>query len=157
MPVRLKVGVLSPIRFGDEDEADVPSDRCHDCDVVAGGFHHRGCDSEVCPVCRKQLIWFRPMPALATRRWTENHFCNRIPVFTLPSIFDGSVPLLVAHDADGDWQVLDGKSVEGKQIVIACVADVTDLHPSLVEVLDLPRGWEAWRDDEAAVWKRAPL
>ena len=30
--------------------------RCHDCYVVAGAFHHPGCDMEVCPKCGGQLI-----------------------------------------------------------------------------------------------------
>ena len=64
---------------------------------------------------------------------------------------------MVARDAEDDWQVLDGKSVEGKSMVIAYISDVSDLHPSLVEVLDLPVAWEAWRDNQHSPWKRAPL
>jgi hypothetical protein len=30
--------------------------RCHDCNVVAGGMHHPGCDMERCPRCQGQLI-----------------------------------------------------------------------------------------------------
>ena len=79
-------------------------------------------------------------------------------MLTLPSIFDGSeVPLLVIHDGEGDWHVLDGKSVEGKSGVVAYVSEASDLHPSLADVLDLPVGWEAWRDESGASWKRAAL
>lgn len=31
-------------------------DRCPDCNVKAGGFHHPGCDNERCPRCGYQLI-----------------------------------------------------------------------------------------------------
>lgn len=31
-------------------------DRCGDCGVALGGFHHPGCDIERCPVCGKQGI-----------------------------------------------------------------------------------------------------
>jgi hypothetical protein len=31
-------------------------DRCHDCGIKAGGHHHPGCDMEVCPKCKGQLI-----------------------------------------------------------------------------------------------------
>ena len=31
-------------------------DRCGDCRVLVGGFHHLGCDIEQCPRCRRQLI-----------------------------------------------------------------------------------------------------
>lgn len=28
-----------------------PSQRCHDCGIAFGGFHHPGCDMERCPKC----------------------------------------------------------------------------------------------------------
>lgn len=30
--------------------------RCPDCNVALGGFHHPGCDREICPRCGGQLI-----------------------------------------------------------------------------------------------------
>lgn len=35
---------------------DEPSGRCHDCNIVHGGYHHPGCDVERCPRCGGQLI-----------------------------------------------------------------------------------------------------
>lgn len=32
------------------------TDRCGDCNVKRGGFHHPGCDRERCPRCGGQLI-----------------------------------------------------------------------------------------------------
>lgn len=32
------------------------AERCHDCNVAPGGFHHPGCDAERCPACNGQLI-----------------------------------------------------------------------------------------------------
>jgi hypothetical protein len=31
-------------------------DNCHDCNVKPGGYHHPGCDMEICPKCGGQLI-----------------------------------------------------------------------------------------------------
>ncbi len=31
-------------------------EKCHDCNVTKGNFHHRGCDMERCPKCKGQLI-----------------------------------------------------------------------------------------------------
>lgn len=48
------------VRFGDETDwtQDAPAtNRCHDCDVLPGGFHHPGCDSQECPRCGRQLIF----------------------------------------------------------------------------------------------------
>ncbi len=32
------------------------NDRCHDCNIVNGNYHHFGCDMERCPVCDDQII-----------------------------------------------------------------------------------------------------
>ncbi|MEK6873207.1 MAG: hypothetical protein AABW90_04355 [Nanoarchaeota archaeon] len=31
---------------------------CHDCNILnkEGNYHHFGCDMEICPLCKKQLI-----------------------------------------------------------------------------------------------------
>ncbi len=41
MPVRKPIG---------------PADRCGDCGVQTRGWHHFGCDLELCPRCRGQMI-----------------------------------------------------------------------------------------------------
>ena len=33
-----------------------PAQRCHDCNITHGGYHHPGCDMERCPRCGGQLI-----------------------------------------------------------------------------------------------------
>lgn len=52
---RARVGA---IRYGSEpwsDRDELPA-YCHDCFTPLGGFHHPGCDMEVCPECDGQLI-----------------------------------------------------------------------------------------------------
>ena len=47
------------VRFPNGKEMpSVPNDkeRCHDCGVSKGGFHHPGCDMERCPNCHGQII-----------------------------------------------------------------------------------------------------
>ena len=34
----------------------VPRERCRDCHVLRGGFHHLGCCREECPRCGAQLL-----------------------------------------------------------------------------------------------------
>ena len=45
--------VFSPIPYNNSNNHIF---RCPDCNVLIGGFHHFGCDQEICPVCFKQLI-----------------------------------------------------------------------------------------------------
>lgn len=47
------------------ESADAP-ERCRDCNVAVGGFHHKYCNLERCPKCGGQLVscgcvpsWFR--------------------------------------------------------------------------------------------------
>lgn len=35
---------------------DGAEERCPDCNVAPGGFHHPGCDQEPCPRCGGQMI-----------------------------------------------------------------------------------------------------
>lgn len=35
----------------------MPPERCHDCRVKIGGFHHPGCDVERCPICIATNGW----------------------------------------------------------------------------------------------------
>jgi hypothetical protein len=44
---------LNPVAY--MPSGDMP-ERCHDCGVAAGGWHHPGCDKEQCPACGGQLI-----------------------------------------------------------------------------------------------------
>jgi hypothetical protein len=44
-------GSLSAIPYEVDD-----GERCFDCNVARGGFHHPGCDQERCPKCGGQLI-----------------------------------------------------------------------------------------------------
>ncbi len=43
---------MTPVPYSPPDS----NIRCHDCGVAAGGFHHVGCDLEICPRCEDQLL-----------------------------------------------------------------------------------------------------
>ena len=50
------------VPFGHEPDRRSTGDRCGDCGVNRGGWHHPGCDLQKCPACGRQLIscgcWF---------------------------------------------------------------------------------------------------
>lgn len=157
VPVVIKAGTFDPVPYGSERRLDEVTQRCHDCDVLPGGYHHRGCDMEECPACKRQLIGWRGAPSASRGLWSENHFCGRIVVAMTPAVFEGTaVPLLVMHDTDDSWQVLDGGSVEGTEPVVVLLDDITDVDPLLAVLLDLGRGWCAERDDAEGEWYTYP-
>lgn len=77
-------------------------------------------------------------------------------VFTTRRIaFEGAAILGVAHDSDGSWQFLDGGSTTDDDIALVHMAHVVGAHLEVAELADLPRGWQAWRSDTNAPWKRS--
>ncbi len=75
-------------------------------------------------------------------------------VITLARILEGSAPLLlVTHDEDdGGWQFLDGEHVFEDDAVVACLGEMVQFDPSLLELADLPVGWYAWRTRPDQPW-----
>lgn len=56
VPIIVNGKEYNPIPYGSEIKGVEPIERCHDCGIKPGGLHHPGCDMEVCPVCRGQMI-----------------------------------------------------------------------------------------------------
>jgi hypothetical protein len=73
-------------------------------------------------------------------------------------VLDDEAPiLLVSHDGDdGMWQVLCGTTNEPEDGRLTCLGCLLELDPTLAELADLPRGWEAFREDVGAPWQREP-
>lgn len=68
--------------------------------------------------------------------------------------FERHAVLHVVHDSDGDWQFLDGQDVTPDDAAVVHMAHVVGAHLGVVEVADLPRGWEAFRETENGPWTR---
>ena len=45
------------IPFGAEPGRRASGDRCGDCGVLRGGWHHPGCDLQRCPACRSHALF----------------------------------------------------------------------------------------------------
>lgn len=75
---------------------------------------------------------------------------------TMRQVMDGEEPiLLVSHDEDDHgWQFigLSDASVDDGRVV--CLEHVVHQDPSVLEVADLPPGWQAVRDYVGGPWTR---
>ena len=69
----------------------------------------------------------------------------------------GQPILAVAHDHQGEWQVLHGDLEPDDQIAQICMACAVKRDPTLTQLADLPAGWIATRKSRHKPWKREEL
>jgi len=75
--------------------------------------------------------------------------------FVCRHVFEGSRPILLAANEEGDWQFLCGavhKPGDGLRVV--GLNHLGEQDPSIVEVLDLQQSWEAERSGMGSPWAR---
>ena len=80
-------------------------------------------------------------------------------VFTTKQVMSGDLPLLlVTHNADdGAWQFVNGAETgDTKSGLFVHAEHIVDLDPSVLDLLNLPLGWIAWRGSQGEPWIRRP-
>ena len=79
--------------------------------------------------------------------------------FTVRDIMSKAKPiLLVCHDSeDGSWQFLTGGPAQTSDAMLVALKEVIDLDPSLLELADLPLGWQASRETQRSAWTRSQM
>ena len=79
-------------------------------------------------------------------------------VIVLDRILRGEAALrLVTHDEDdGAWQFLDGEHVFEEDATVALLGELAQFDPSILDLADLPPGWQAHRDTAEGPWVRSP-
>jgi len=76
-------------------------------------------------------------------------------VFTTKYVMEGlSKIIYVSHDDDGDWQ-FHGKeeNVPDSDIRIIGLGEIIELDESVLEIADLPMGFEAIRNSSDDAWQ----
>jgi hypothetical protein len=64
--------------------------------------------------------------------------------------------LFVSHDEeDGAWQFHDGDSTSSENARIVSLLQIVTIDPSIMDLADLPYGWEASRNSKDASWSRS--
>jgi hypothetical protein len=78
---------------------------------------------------------------------------------TMRQVLDGLEPiLLVSHDADDHgWQFIGTSNVSVEDARIVSLEEIVQLDSTVLEVADLPPGWQAIRNAVGAPWTRSPV
>ena len=53
--IKYRPRTVPRIRFGREENSWC-TERCADCGVLLGGYHHANCSHEICPMCGDQVL-----------------------------------------------------------------------------------------------------
>lgn len=73
-------------------------------------------------------------------------------------MLEGAPVLLVAHDEeDHGWQFLAGGEFRTEDGVVVSFRSVVLKDPTLLEIADLPPGWQAHRNGLGATWVREKI
>ena len=95
------------------------------------------------------------MSHIPTDRWPFDQARN-CATMTMRQVLERKEPiLLVSHDEDDHgWQFIgtsDASVVDGR---VVCLEEMVELDPTVLEVADLPPGWQAVREAVGAPWTR---
>jgi hypothetical protein len=97
-------------------------------------------------------------PILTDRIGWPFHEGKNRAVFTTRQVLESGKPVvLVTHDADGDWQFLCGTTNAAEDGRIVALKEMAEKSPSIFELVDLPRGWQAIRESPDRPWQRMRL
>jgi hypothetical protein len=68
---------------------------------------------------------------------------------------DGSEPILFVHDeGDNCWQFIGTTDASVAESKVVCLEEIVRLDLRVLEVADLPPGWQAVRDEVGGEWTR---
>jgi hypothetical protein len=75
---------------------------------------------------------------------------------TMRQVLEGSEPiLLVSHDEDDHgWQFIGSSDASVEDGKLVCLEEIVRIDPTVLEVADLPPGWQAFRGKRGGPWIR---
>ena len=78
-------------------------------------------------------------------------------VFTTTFVLHQKSPIVqVIHDEDGDWHFLGAEcDLASEHVMLVSLQQMLDHDPSLAELLNLPEGTQAVRQNTLSAWKRS--
>lgn len=104
--------------------------KCHDCFVLEGEYHLDGCDVEICPICRGQLISCDCFNGFSgdKREVLIESYGGRIPFIHYPNICErcGKVNPSFFHAPDKEWKKYTRSYKKIRILCIDCYCLIKD-------------------------------
>jgi hypothetical protein len=91
----------------------------------------------------------------AEAKWPFTDPENTAVISTVGVIKRREPVCLVCHDEDGSWQFLDGGPFIVADAMVVSLSEVVTSDHSLLELADLPLGWQAARKSAHSMWQRS--
>ena len=75
-------------------------------------------------------------------------------VFTTKSIFNKSeiIAYVFHHEEDGAWEFIGNSIYEEDDYIILSLREIIEIDKSVLEIADLPLGFEAFRERKEEKW-----
>ena len=86
--------------------------------------------------------------------WPFHEGKNRAVLTTRPVIEHRQPVVWVAHDDKGDWEFLCGTTSRTEDNRTAALSEIVEANASVLELADLPFGWQAIRESPDRPWQR---
>ena len=94
---------------------------------------------------------------MSADRWPFEDPSNHV-TFTTTQVFEQTEPILhVVHDEDGHWQFLGSTAGALENAKVIALHEAVDLDPSVLQLAELPVGWQAVRESVKGPWKREAI
>jgi hypothetical protein len=95
------------------------------------------------------------VPDATSTGWPFDQPENCLTLTVWP-ILNGAEPILfVTHDEDDHgWQFLPNREVSVNEAALVCLHEIVELDLSVLEIADLPPGWQATRASGTSPWQR---
>jgi len=90
----------------------------------------------------------------AQEEWPFEDAQNTAVVSTVSVMKEHQPVCLVCHD-DGSWQFLGGGLVTMAEAMLVSLKQAVATDQSLLELADLPLGWQATRENAQSPWTRS--
>ena len=91
--------------------------------------------------------------------WPFPDDAPNVAVITTRGIIDRTdwIAFVSLDEEDGGWQFVGSSGARTEEAMVVALRSVFERDPSIVELANLPLGWQAERDSPDSPWQRSEI